>query len=227
MKWQITNVKNVMSAGTNSSAWMFSLVFHSAIIFLFVVITPRRELRTVREPKPISASVVYKSTFVAINSQKQATDSNANAKPHRPVNNKILPLRVRPVVAVSSSNNSIVVMPMLGEATNQTGRSEFVDGSFGPVRAHPELLNLDDIKVPYPEQARQMMIEGIVKMRLTVSEAGRVIDAQILSGPYYGLRNAALIVARKLFFLPATDEQGHARTTDVMHEVVFRLNKRS
>jgi TonB family protein len=97
----------------------------------------------------------------------------------------------------------------------------------GMIRPSPQLINKDEVKVPYPERARQLMIEGIVHLRFTVSEAGRVIDAKILSGPYHGLRNAALLVAKRLFFLPATDERGQAKTAQIDHEVIFKLTKRS
>lgn len=87
----------------------------------------------------------------------------------------------------------------------------------------PLLINHDEVKIPYPEQARERRIEGTVLMKLTVAETGKVIDVDIISGPAYGLRQAALMVARKLFFLPATDEEGHARVAHVKHEVIFRL----
>lgn len=93
------------------------------------------------------------------------------------------------------------------------------------LRPHPELVNGDQVHIPYPERARQLMIEGVVRLRLTISEAGRVIDAEVLSGPAFGLRNAALLVARKLFFLPATDEHGQAKTAHVEHDVVFKLKR--
>lgn len=95
------------------------------------------------------------------------------------------------------------------------------------VRAYPQLINGHDVHVPYPERARQLMIEGVVRLRLTISEAGKVIHAEVISGPAFGLRNAALKVARKLFFLPATDEHGQARVEQVDHDVVFRLSRQS
>lgn len=93
------------------------------------------------------------------------------------------------------------------------------------LRPSPLLVNGNDVKVPYPEKARLLMVEGIVRLRLTVSETGRVIDAEILSGPAFGLRAAALLVARKLFFLPATDAEGNAMTAQVDHDVIFKLTR--
>ena len=91
------------------------------------------------------------------------------------------------------------------------------------MRAFPLLVNGNEVNIPYPPQARARRIEGIVKLKLTVATSGEVISADIISGPAYGLRQAALLVARKLFFLPATDEQGEARIAQIEHEVVFRL----
>lgn len=95
------------------------------------------------------------------------------------------------------------------------------------LRVRPTLVNGGDVKIPYPKKAKQLMIEGIVRLRLTVSAKGQVIGIEILSGPSFGLRDAALVVARKLQFLPATDELGHAKTAEIDHEVVFKLNRRS
>lgn len=112
--------------------------------------------------------------------------------------------------------------------------SSFHDASTGQMngtneglnhRSRPLLINAQEIKVPYPEQARARRIEGTVRMKLTVAESGKVIDVDVISGPAYGLRQAALMVARKLFFLPATDEFGHAMVAHVEHEVIFRLRK--
>jgi TonB family protein len=94
-------------------------------------------------------------------------------------------------------------------------------------RSRPLLINAHDIKIPYPEQARARHVEGIVRMKLTVAESGKVIDVDVISGPAHGLRQAALMVARKLFFLPATDEYGHAQVAHIEHEVIFRLKKSS
>lgn len=94
-----------------------------------------------------------------------------------------------------------------------------------PIRSHPMLINGDSVKVSYPERARQFLIEGVVRLRLRISSQGNVIHAEVLSGPEFGLKNAALSVAKKLFFLPATDQEGVAITKDIEHEVVFKLNR--
>lgn len=91
-------------------------------------------------------------------------------------------------------------------------------------RRSPVLLNQDQVKIAYPEKAKVMMLEGTVLLRLTISEKGRVVKAEVLSG-HFDLRKAALKLADKLFFLPATDEQGSAQAAMIEHEVVFRLRQ--
>jgi protein TonB len=63
-------------------------------------------------------------------------------------------------------------------------------------------------KVPmapkYTMQARQAEIEGVVRVEVTVDEAGRVIAARVLSGLGYGLDEAALAAAKASVFEPAS-----------------------
>ena len=63
-------------------------------------------------------------------------------------------------------------------------------------------------KVPvapkYTMQARQAEIEGVVRVQVTVDEAGRVLDARVISGLGYGLDESALAAAKATVFEPAT-----------------------
>jgi TonB family protein len=91
------------------------------------------------------------------------------------------------------------------------------------VRNRPLLIN-KDIKVSYPKKAKRMMIEGVVRLRLTISKQGGVVEVKVLTGPAFGLRTAALKVAQQLLFLPATDKNGQTMAAQIDHEVIFRLN---
>ena len=91
-------------------------------------------------------------------------------------------------------------------------------------RDKPELINGDDVHVAYPAKARYRKIEGRVRLLLTVAQSGRVINASILSSPSHDLQQAALKLAQKLIFLPATDAFGQALVAQIEHDVVFRLN---
>jgi periplasmic protein TonB len=56
----------------------------------------------------------------------------------------------------------------------------------------------------YPRKAQEAEIEGIVRVRVTVDEGGRVIATQVLSGLGYGLDEVAVDAVKKLMFEPAT-----------------------
>lgn len=202
--------------------WLVSLGFH-AVVAVVLCFSLDFELRSLHHKKSVAVSAVFSSAH--------ATHVDApQIMPSAPViKNPVAQTKQRHL----NKNNhakietaSIAADSRVGDSHAPAHESELRAQHAPTIRAHPTLINRDDVKIPYPEQARQMMIEGIVTVRLTVSEAGRVIDAQIVSGPYYGLRQAALMVVRKLFFLPATDENGQAKIAYIDHEVVFRLNKR-
>lgn len=93
-----------------------------------------------------------------------------------------------------------------------------------PRRPKPLLLNGDAVRVTYPPKARHLKIEGSVHLRLVVAASGDVKEAAIVSGPAFGLTQAAVSLAKKLRFLPATDEDGNAVVSEISHEVIFRLN---
>jgi protein TonB len=63
-------------------------------------------------------------------------------------------------------------------------------------------------KVPvaprYTMEARQAEIEGVVRVQVTVDEAGRVIAARVVSGLGYGLDESAVSAAKATTFEPAS-----------------------
>ncbi len=69
------------------------------------------------------------------------------------------------------------------------------------VSSWPQLTN--DIRVAYPREAKAKGIEGLVIMDLYISESGQVKRASIVTGPGYGLNEAAIEAAKKFIFSPA------------------------
>jgi TonB family protein len=55
------------------------------------------------------------------------------------------------------------------------------------------------VQPPYPQQAKEELVQGAVQLQVTISEEGKVIDAVVLSGPEL-LREAALEAAKKWEF---------------------------
>lgn len=60
-----------------------------------------------------------------------------------------------------------------------------------------------DVRIPYPPEAKAHKIEGKVVMELLIDADGKVRQAKIISGPGYGLEEAALAAITRFKFRPA------------------------
>ncbi len=80
-----------------------------------------------------------------------------------------------------------------------------------------------EFKVPYPEEARKAGQEGTVRLRITVDIDGNVVQAAIISGPGYGLNEAALAAIKKFRFKPAK-KAGEAVSTTMVYNYNFELD---
>ncbi len=69
----------------------------------------------------------------------------------------------------------------------------------------PKLKN--EIRIPYPNEARKKNIEGLVLMEILIDENGKVRAAQLIDGPGYGLNEAALEAIYRFEFSPALVDQ--------------------
>ncbi|MEQ1876229.1 MAG: TonB family protein [Bdellovibrionia bacterium] len=65
----------------------------------------------------------------------------------------------------------------------------------------PKLQN--DIRIPYPREAKSKQIEGAVVMDLYIAGSGEVKKVTLVSGPGYGLNEAAVAAAKDFRFSPA------------------------
>ncbi|MFO0601056.1 MAG: TonB family protein [Myxococcaceae bacterium] len=81
---------------------------------------------------------------------------------------------------------------------------------------------LSEVKVPYPEEAKKNEIEGSVRLRVTVDETGKVVNVSIISGPGYGLNEAARDAVLRFKFRPAT-KGGEAVGTTFPYTYTFLL----
>ena len=73
-----------------------------------------------------------------------------------------------------------------------------------PGGADTEPVMLGEVKIPYPEEAKKNEIEGSVRLKVTLDPEGQVTQVAVISGPGYGLNEAAREALRKFRFKPAT-----------------------
>jgi protein TonB len=72
-----------------------------------------------------------------------------------------------------------------------------------PGSADVEPVPIGEVKVAYPEQAKSNEIEGSVRLKVTTDDTGGVSDVVIISGPGYGLNEAARDAMKRFKFRPA------------------------
>jgi protein TonB len=81
----------------------------------------------------------------------------------------------------------------------------------------------NEVKIPYPESARAAQIEGTVQLRIVVDADGHVVDIRVISGPGYGLDEAAREALKRFKFRPAM-KGGEAVSTAITYKYTFILN---
>jgi periplasmic protein TonB len=82
---------------------------------------------------------------------------------------------------------------------------------------------LSEFRPPYPPQARAANVEGQVTLSVTIDHEGRVIAVKVLSGPGYGLDEAAREAIRRARFAPAT-RGGEPVSTEFKFSYTFLLD---
>lgn len=73
-----------------------------------------------------------------------------------------------------------------------------------PGGADTEPVMLGEVKIPYPDEAKKNEIEGSVRLKVTLDPVGQVTGVAVISGPGYGLNEAAREALKKFRFKPAT-----------------------
>lgn len=73
------------------------------------------------------------------------------------------------------------------------------------VTSMPVLIS--DVRIPYPPKAREANVEGPVIMELLIDAEGKVRSVTLISGPGYGLDEAAVEAVKGVKFKPALLDQ--------------------
>jgi protein TonB len=60
-----------------------------------------------------------------------------------------------------------------------------------------------DFRIPYPPEAKKAKVQGRVLMKLLIDAEGKVRRAVLISGPGYGLDEAAVGAMKNFRFRPA------------------------
>ena len=92
-----------------------------------------------------------------------------------------------------------------------------------PGSADREPSVIGEVKIDYPVEARRNEVEGEVRLRVTTDARGAVTSVRVISGPGYGLDEAARDALMRFRFSPATKD-GEAVGYTFTYVYRFELN---
>ncbi len=140
-----------------------------------------------------------------------------------------------PVVGISLSNTSMqgsFAAPVGNTAYGAVAKVATDPNAVGAYRApryvppggadtDPEVIG--DVKISYPEEAKRADVEGKVRLKITVDFEGHVSDVVVVSGPGYGLNEAAAAAMKRFRFKPAM-KNGEAVSTSFIYTYTFLID---
>jgi protein TonB len=104
---------------------------------------------------------------------------------------------------------------------NKRAKSGFNPYPRDKISKFPEVIH--EVRAKYPEKARWAGIQGTVKALLGINEKGEVVKVRIISGPGYGLNEAAKNALKRFKFRPALDLKGKPVDYQIIYTYVFEL----
>lgn len=111
-----------------------------------------------------------------------------------------------------------------GQATNPADVKAYAAPKYvAPGSSDTEPQVAQEFKIPYPPEAKRAGIEGTVRLKIVVDDQGRVVDVQLVSGPGYGLNEAAKEALKRFKFKPAI-KGGEAVSTSMVYNYTFLLD---
>jgi len=149
-----------------------------------------------KKPVPILSGVTLESTVEGPSTFQVAVGNTMYDDPNK---NKSKPGEVQKYSA-----------PVYREApAATTGGTNTDKGVYKPVpkfsvSTEPEVEA--EVKIPYPLQAKQAAIEGVVELRVEIWQDGTVRSVKVVRGLGYGLDEAAVEAMKRYRFKPATQD---------------------
>jgi len=204
------------------NAWTLSLLLHGGLSAILLVgawmeFSPRATSTTV-EFSVVPAKESTPSAPYAVRT-REAVAPKEKARAVFGVSRKAV---------LSDSPSAVAVKPgntVAKENDDETLRADDPDSLPNPVEeflvsSMPGLV--DEVRVPYPPEARKQGLQGPVVMDILIDANGKVRDAKLLSGPGPSLEQAALAAVRNFQFRPA-QVQGKAVAVRIRYAYRFVL----
>ncbi len=187
---------------------------------------PKEEKKETVKPPPVKVAVVKPPPPPNEQAPPRPNDTPTSETPPKPV---------ALVVGISMSSTTAaggfaapVGNTVYGKAADKATAPEDVHAYVAPkytpiyqVDSEPQVDS--EVKIPYPEEARRAGIEGSVILSVVIDTSGKVVRVKVISGPGYGLNEAARDALPHFHFKPAV-KAGEAVSTEMKYTYTFLLD---
>ncbi|NNB87312.1 energy transducer TonB [Corallococcus exiguus] len=195
---------------------------------------PPEEVKEEPKPEPPKPRVVPRPVVKVAQAPRPMPPPPVDAPP--PPNDAPPPTKAAPLMvglSMSSTTNAgsfaaPVGNTLYGRTADKAAAPKDVKAYSAPkytpiyqVDSEPQLAG--EVKIPYPDEARRAGIEGTVTLSITINPEGRVVAARVVSGPGYGLNEAARDAILRFRFKPAI-KGGEAVSTEMKYAYTFLLD---
>lgn len=192
---------------------VFSVALHLATLVMLPSPAPNRppaarkvelELYAPVPARPVEAPRPRSALKARV---KPAPAKPAETSPASPPPSLSAPLEPRPLPPIVGVSKQSTADP--GQFAMRVGEP----GGSGPAqgegpgdapRGDSEPLLLSELRIPYPDEARRSGVTGSVRLQVTIDGSGQVTGVSVISGPGFGLDEAAREALWSFRFKPAT-----------------------
>ncbi len=217
-----------------------SLFIHIIFCATFAVLYLNKSSTTIYEK--VDFTVLEKKEEIPLENLK-VIENPTDKKVKPAINPVVAPAPVKPVNEVFGLNRKALTGNAEGAVEVKQGNTiakendnktlgkddpDFVPADV-PVPAEEYLVSempkvLSEFRTPYPKLAKEKNIEGPVVLDIIVDQNGKVRWAKLISGPGFGLNEAALESIYKFVFKPARIDQASV-AVKIRYAILFVLEK--
>ncbi len=232
--------RTVSFAKESKHSWIISLFLHFFVISLFFVFVsyPSRPLFELNTEKikfvVIAKESLQNETPMPITLKKEVVESENTAKPQekdKVEQKKIFGLKQKSLTQEKSTTElkfGNTIQKEVDQIQMKENDPQHLDSDLPtPVKEFlvtemPQVLS--EFRAPYPKEAKDKGIEGNVILDILIDESGKVRSANFISGPGFGLNEAALASIKNFKFRPAKIEN-RTVAVKIRYSIKFVLEK--
>ena len=164
---------------------------------LYAPVLPRQ----VEAPRPLSARKARGKVAPATPAEATPPSPPSPPSPSAPLE----PQPLTPIVGLSKQSTAPpgnFAIPVGGPGGS--GQAQGDGPGDAPRGGDSEPLLLGEVLIPFPDEARRSGVSGSVRLQVTIDAGGEVTAVSVISGPGFGLDEAAREALKRFRFKPAT-----------------------